>query len=242
MSRADMAVGAVEDPATGCLYWARPEVRRIETSGRAARVGSLVHLFCEMYLKGESAKQDDVDPMILAEALALFTDHLKAWLEPWRGGYVEVGLRYDSEQDMSEVGPRRGEPAYEDHGPAVLKGTLDLARIEAGVAWIADIKTGQKANTHPEQLYAQAVAFSRLPIARTMGVTKVNVGFAFVRKTKAPDPQWEELDADRLDHEAGRIRKALRMLPVSEPQRGDWCWRCSARTGCPAWQYEGAAE
>jgi hypothetical protein len=242
MSKADMAVGAVEDPPTGCLYWAREEAVRFETAGRAAKVGSLVHLFCELYLKGETVKVEDVDPLILADAMALFTDHLKAWLEPWRGAFVEVGLRYDAEQDMSEVGPRRGEPGYDEHGPMILKGTLDLARIEGGVAWIADLKTGSRSNVHPEQLHSQAVAFSRLPIARTMGVTKVNVGFAFVRKTKAPVPEWETLDEDRLDLEAGRIRKALRMLPTAEPQRGDWCWRCSARGACPAWQYEGAAE
>ncbi len=241
MSRMDMAIGATKDPPTGCLYGFKEGVSRVETSGRAAKVGSLVHLLCELYLKtGKRLEMGDVDPLIFAEAMSLFTDHLKAWLEPWRGAFVEVGLRYDAEQDMGEIGPRRGEPGYEDHGPMVLKGTLDLARIEGGVACIADLKTGAKGNTHPEQLYAQAVAFSRLPIARTMGVTKVHVGFAFIRKTKAPDPQWETLDEDRLDEEAGKIRRALRVLPTADPQRGDWCFRCPARGDCPAWQESAA--
>ena len=113
----------------------------------------------------------------------------------------------------------------------VLPGTLDLVAIADGALWIPDLKTGKQQNAHPEQLYAQAVAASR-----RYGITKAFVGFVFARKTKCAEPAWEPLDADRLDYEAGRIRRTLRTLPTSRPVVNDGCVYCPARDACPAQQ------
>jgi hypothetical protein len=239
MSKMDLALGAVEDPPSGCLYGFRDDVERVErTPGRAAQIGSLVHKLAECHLTGESVSMTDLDPEVVAEALALFNGPLKDWLEPWRGAYIEKGLRYDAEQDIARFGPRRGDEGYDRHGAMVLKGTLDLARIEAGEAWVVDLKSGKKENAHQEQLMAQAVAFSRLPVARTMDVRKVHVAFAFARKVRMPEVEYVTLNADDLDAAAGKIRRALRLLPTSQPQTGDYCWRCDARPMCPAWADE----
>jgi hypothetical protein len=142
---------------------------------------------------------------------------------------VEVGLRYDAENDTTERGPRRGESGYDDVPEMVLPGTLDLVRVADGAAWVVDIKSGQKANAHPEQLYAQAVAVTRL-----LGLERAFVGFVFARKTKCDEPAWEPLDADRLDAEAGKIRRKLRMIPDAEPVINPGCSYCPARAACPA--------
>lgn len=215
-----------------CSYWARNDLEYSESpSGRAARIGSLVHLFAEALVTGRNVKAENVDLEELAEARGIMTGPFRAWIEGRKWRSCEEGLRYDASADRAEVGPRRGEPRYDDHGPMVLKGTLDLvADNEDGSLDVIDIKTGQKQHTNVDQLYAQAVAASR-----RYGVTTVRVGFVFPRKTKCDAPEMETLDADRLDEEAGRIRRTLRLLPTSGPEPGKHCWKCPLGwTDCPA--------
>jgi hypothetical protein len=229
MSKMDLALGAVEEPVSGCLYGYRSDVPRFERApGEKAQIGTVVHALADQHVKGISGPFE-ADPKAYAEAVELFNGPLRSWLDgrPWTAS--ELGMRYDAERDEARVGPKRGEPGYRDLPPMVLPGTLDLVRVFGDEAWVPDLKTGSTSHAHVEQLYAQAVAVSRL-----YGVGTVHVGFAFVRKRKSPEPKWETLDADRLDEEAGRIRRVLRHLPVSQPQPGDWCWRCDARPACPA--------
>jgi hypothetical protein len=235
MSKADLALGALDEPATGCLYGFRADATRLaRPSGDAAQVGSVVHDMADRRVKKLAPLSRSMTVYsgdIIEKAADLFKGPIGPWLDsrPWTAS--ELGLRYDAENDSTVVGPRRGEPGYEAHGAMVLPGTLDLVHVVDREAWVPDLKTGKKDNAHPEQLYAQAVAVSRL-----YGVTTVHVGFAFVRKRLSPEPQWETLNEDRLDEEAGKIRRALRMLPTAEPKRGDWCWRCDARPACPAFE------
>jgi len=215
-----------------CLYAFRPDVdARERPPGKAARVGSITHKLAEAHVTKKSVSHDDVDPHDLAEAMGLYHGPFRGWLDSRTWEACELGLRYDAENDVATIGPRRGEPGYEDIGPMVLAGTLDLVAIQDGALWIPDIKTGQKANSHPEQLYAQAVAASRF-----YGINKAFVGFVYPRKTKCDEPAWEPLDADRLDAEAGNIRRKLRMVPDAEPVINPGCVYCNARAVCPAQQ------
>lgn len=214
-----------------CLYPFRLDVDCIERpSGKEARIGSITHKLTEAHVNKIDVSHDNVDPHDLASAMALYHGPLRGWLDSRKWEACEIGLRYDAETDTAVRGPRRGDPGYDDHG-ATLPGTLDLLAIADGALWIADLKTGKAANAHPEQLYAQAVAASRL-----YGITKAFVGFVFARKTKCDEPKWEPLDADRLDSEAGRIRRVLRMIPGAEPVINDGCMYCPARDACPAQQ------
>jgi hypothetical protein len=115
-----------------------------------------------------------------------------------------------------------------------LRGTLDLVHVEGCAGWVIDLKSGKKQDDY-DQLYAQAVAVSRF-----YGLKVVHVAYAYARKTKFDEPVYEMLDADRLDLEAGRIARTLRRLPMAEPVRGEWCWRCDARQGCGAWASDAA--
>lgn len=213
-----------------CLYPYRPGVPVVERPpGKAARAGSILHKLAECHVTKRDVSHEDVDPHDLAEAMGLFSGPFRGWLDSRSWDLVEVGLRYDAENDTTERGPRRGDEGYESVSPMVLPGTLDLVRVADGAAWVVDIKSGQKANAHPEQLYAQAVAVTRL-----LGLDRAFVGFVFARKTKCDEPAWEPLDADRLDAEAGKIRRKLRMIPTAEPNPGDGCAYCPARPACPA--------
>jgi len=215
-----------------CLYAFRPDVESApRPPGKEARVGLITHTLAECHVSGRTVSHDDADPHDLATAMGLFQGPFRGWLDSRTWEACEIGLRYDAENDRAEKGPRRGEPGYEDVGPMVLPGTLDLVAIADGALWIVDIKTGKKDNAHAEQLYAQAVAASRL-----YGIARAFVGFVFPRKTKCDEPTWEPLDADRLDAEAGRIRRKLRLIPEAQPVVGRECFFCEARAACPAQQ------
>lgn len=212
-----------------CQYFARSDISYQESpSGRPARIGSITHKLAECQVKNVDVHLDDCDLTEIAEAKALMDGPFGGWLDSTSWTDCEIGLRYDAETDTSTLGPRRGDDGYDDHGPMVLKGTLDLSKLEPEWVDIVDIKTGKVDNAHIEQLYGQAVA-----AARYYGRPTARVGFVFPRKTKVIEPGWELLDADRLDYEAGRIRRALRMIPDSKPTPGDHCWRCPARSVCP---------
>ena len=216
-----------------CLYPFRPDVdARERPPGKEARHGSATHKLMEQHeakKRGLEISLDGIDPSDLAAGKVLFEGPFRGWLDRHTWDACELGLRYDAENDTATIGPRRGEPGYEAIGPMVLAGTLDLVRIADGALWIPDLKTGKKDNAHPEQLYAQAVAASRL-----YGITTAYVGFVFARKTKCDEPAWEALDADRLDAEAGKIRRKLRMIPDAEPVINPGCVYCNARHVCPA--------
>ena len=203
----------------------------------ARQVGIHTHDMIALDLGVALPRRENVDPNHVAAALTLYKSAM-TWLEPRRDRMLraEVGMRYDTQHDRAVIGPRRGEPGYEDVGPLVLPGTLDLIlRGPDGVLEVVDVKTGKKEYETPWQLYAQAVAASRVYAEKV-----VRVGYLYPRKTKCAEPEWETLDNDRLDEEAGRIAKVLRRLPLSEPVRGDWCFRCDARDGCPKWQVDAA--
>lgn len=218
-----------------CGYAFRADVAAPDRPpGKAARVGSLVHGMMEAHITQRPTPAAEPDPAELAEALAIFRGPLNGYLDSlsWSDSGVELGVRYLADTDTATEGPRRGEPGYGDHGEMDLPGTLDLMRIENGELFVADLKTGQARNAHAEQLYAQAVAVSRI-----YRVEVVNVGFLFAKKTKCEEPTWERLDADRLDYEAGRIVHRLRTLPQAEMKPGEHCFRCPlGQASCPAWE------
>lgn len=215
-----------------CLYPFRGDIEVTERpSGKEARIGSITHALADAHVNKRDVSHDDVDPHELATAMALYHGPLRGWLDARTWEACEIGLRYDAESDTTVRGPRRGEPGYGDHAPMVLPGTLDLVAIADGALWIADLKTGKQQNAHAEQLYAQAVAASRF-----YGISKAFVGFVFARKTKCAEPAWEPLDVDRLDAEAGRLRRMLRTIPTAQPVINDACVYCPARETCPAHQ------
>lgn len=215
--------------AQQCSFGFRSDVAAVERpSGRAARIGSAVHSMVECAVKGAAVSLAE-DPDIVAEAQAIFEGPLSGFVKSQEWTACELGLRYDADADACLIGPRRGEAGYDEVGAMVLPGTLDLVLIDGKRARVYDVKTG-KMPENKDQLYAQAVAVSRL-----YGVDTVEVAYARALKTKLQADDVEVLDADRLDEEAGRIARVLRKLPTSQPQPGDdHCWKCNARPACPA--------
>ena len=218
--------------AAKCLYSFRPDVDVPErSSGRPAAIGRIVHALVEARVTGK-AMADDVDANLLAEAMAIFEGPLLGFVDSRRWTVCEAGYRYDSRDDRCEDGPRRGEPGYDDVPSYVLHGTVDLVEVdrEASTALVVDVKTG-KPPSDAEQILGQGVA-----ISRRFGVKTVRVQYARALKTKLDILNDEVLDEDRLDAEAGRIARRLRMLPMAEPNEGEWCQKlwCPAWSVCPA--------
>jgi hypothetical protein len=216
--------------AHSCAYGFRRDVpAEPRAPGRAAQIGSLVHALVEAAVTG-SSMTEDVDATLLAEAKEIFDGPLSEFVRSKKWTVCERGYRYDAENDVCVDGPRRGEAGYEDVPEMVLPGTVDLVIVDGCTGYVVDVKTG-KPPTDSEQLHAQAVA-----ISRRYGLSSVRVQYARALKTKLDLLNDEEFDADRLDHEAGRIRRVLRQLPMAEPNRSNaYCWRCDARGVCPEW-------
>jgi hypothetical protein len=216
--------------AHACSYGFRGDIEVFPREvGRAAKVGSAVHALVEAAVTGHS-DLNDVDPTVLAEAKAIFAGPLSGFVAGKKWTVCEKGYRYDSALDICTDGPRRGEPGYEDVAPSVLPGTVDLVEVIGDFADVVDVKTG-KPPTDSEQLCGQAVA-----VSRRFGVKTVRIRYVRALKTKIDILNEETLDADRLDAEAGRIARVLRKLPVSQPKRGEYCWKCDARAVCPEWK------
>lgn len=218
--------------ASKCLYSFRSDVPVVERpTGKAAALGRIVHSLAEAHVTG-SAFADDVDATLLAEAKAIFDGPLRGFLDSMTWTVCERGYEYDSETDTCKEGPRRGEPGYGNVAPTVLYGTVDLVHVDGDSALVVDLKTG-KPPTDAEQLYGQAVA-----ISRRFGVNQVRTMYARALKTKLDQLDDETLDEDRLDAEAGRIRRRLRLLPTAEPSPGEHCWKCDAWSVCPAKEHD----
>ncbi len=214
--------------ARECLYGFRSDVRAMPRPvGRAALVGRLVHAMVEATVN-KTAFPDDPDLTLLAEAKAIFDGPLRGFINANEWNVCEKGYRYNTTTDTCVDGPRRGEPGYENVPDPVLPGTLDLVKLHPDLATVVDVKSG-KPPTDSDQLCAQAVA-----ISRRFNVKRVRVMYARALKTKLDLLSDEELDEDRLDAEAGRIARYLRVLPNAEPVPGDHCWKCDARPVCPA--------
>lgn len=200
--------------------------------GIEARRGTAAHALIEAWFHEQPAAEYPED---IASDAKRFAASAIRWLEPQRERILqcEAGLRYDAEADRAVVGPRRGQPGYDDVGPMVLPGTLDLVlRGVDGVIEVLDVKTGKKDNAHNEQIVSQGLA-----VARLYGEKRVRVGFLFPRLTKCDDPEWIELGEDALDMHAGDMHALLSALATSEPKPGDGkhCFRCDYRGDCPAY-------
>lgn len=216
-----------------CAYGFRDDVtQHPRPSGVQAQVGTHVHSMAEKHVKKQEIVLSD-DPNVL-EAHAMLSAPLRRFLDATKWTAWEIGLRYDARTDTACLGPRRGEPGYEDHGAMVLPMTLDGVHVADGLVTVVDLKSGKLVDD-TAQLRAQAVAASRY-----YGAKRARIGYVYARKTKCDEPKWIDLSEDDLDAEAGRIGRLLRTLPVAQPVPGDYCWRCDARAGCPAYGAEQA--
>lgn len=216
-----------------CSWSFRPDApQHPRPAGAPARIGTGTHLLMKAYVDSGTVLADlpGMAPEEAAESLAFFSAPVRAFLDsmPWTA--CEIGLRYDARTDSATLGPRRGEPGYDDFDAMVLPGTLDLVSVEPDCVTIPDLKTG-KIVADKEQLYAQAVA-----AARFYDKPRARVAYVYARKTKCAPPEWETLDVDALDEQAGRISRVLRRLPVSKPVAGDYCWKCDSRPSCPEFE------
>ncbi len=213
-----------------CAYSFRLDVEAPgRPSGLPARIGTGAHGRVEDWFHESTPRE--LAPDIADKAGRIAAQMIK-WLEPKRARilHCEVGLRYDAERDTAALGPKRGETGYDDVAPMVLPGTLDLAlRGEDGVLEVIDVKTGQKKYVHDDQVDVQGLA-----LARQLGESKARVGFIYPRLTKCDEPEMRTLGETAFDVRAGILHGLLRHLPVSQPEPGEWCWRCDARPGCPA--------
>lgn len=229
-----------------CLWWARPDVDcPDDPPGKSARVGTLVHRMSEGHTGlGRSFSQEGVDLHELAKALSIFNGPLKGWVEAWAASpgehFVEARLRYDADEDRVFEVPRRDEPGYTRPGSMQVTGELDFVTVLPDAIEQIDLKTGKKENSLESQLRGYAILGQRKwqrPVVRS--------AFLYARKTKVELTPWLELDADAIDAEAGKLRRALRTLPTAERVKGDHCFKCpmgpkrgaNARPPpCPEWQ------
>ena len=223
-----------------CMWWARPEVDVPEQPpGKPARVGTIVHgLAAEHSGLHKPLDRSKLDPHDLAEALSIFHGPLKGWVESWVASpgehFVESRFRYDADTHEALPVAARGTPEHTHAGPMQLTAEIDFVTVLPEHTEVIDLKTGQKRNTNESQLRGYSVVAERVwkrPLVKS--------AFLYAKKTKLELTPWIESDADRLEAEAGNLRRILRTLPSAPAVKGDHCYRCplgKARFGmCPEW-------
>lgn len=226
-----------------CGFWARTEIERPERPlGKAGRIGNRVHKLCELHFNG-----GDSEPMGDAEEER---EAQRKWasLKVWLGERVfqaEIGLLYDvihRKTEYVQMGPG-GDRDYLGVTSHTIPMRLDLLRIDGTKAEIIDIKTGSASNVQPAEYNAQlktaALAVSRM----WPDLTAFRVGLAYPLLTKVNTDYSSYTRAD-LDEYARVLRATMLRLPVSEPAKGQHCWKCPIGPSkgfvstCPAWADE----
>lgn len=223
-----------------CDWWARPDVEcPDDPPGKAAQVGTVVHgLSAEHSGLHKPLDRTKVDPHILAEALSIFHGPLRGWVEAWVASpgehFVEARYRYDAETHEAFPVAARGTPEHTHAGPTQLTAEIDFVTVLPEHIEVIDLKTGQKRNTNETQLRGYSVVGERVwkrPLVKS--------AFLYAKKTKLELTPWLEMNVDRIEAEAGALRRRLRTLPTAQPVKGDHCYRCplgKARFGrCPEW-------
>lgn len=224
------------------MWWARPEIDiPDDPPGKPALVGSATHALSAehtgLYRPFDRSK---VDPHVLAEALSIFHGPLKGWVEAWVASpgehFVEARYRYDADEHRAFTVAARGTPEHTHAGTMELTAEMDFVTVLPEHIEVIDLKTGQKRNTNESQLRGYSVVAERV-----WNRPLVKAAFLYARKTKLELTPWIESDADRLEAEAGNLRRTLRTLPQAQATKGDHCYRCplgKRRFGlCPEWPH-----
>lgn len=216
-----------------CSYRFRSDVpSEPRAPGKAALMGTEAHALLEKMIR----EQVHLDKLVPGsrdyERHAL---QAYSWIYKFsafgRPTHVEKGFLYNTKADTAVLGPRRGEPGYDQCEPHEIRGTFDIVWTNRDNGVVIDYKTGKVDNAHREQLAVQAVAASRI-----WNLKSVQIGFLFSRLTKVIPPAFETLSEDDLDAEAGKLYGLLRKLPMAEPADGDHCRWCDVVPGnCPVW-------
>lgn len=228
-SRWHMLVGALDEPVSGCMYWARPDVELPpQAPGRPALVGTASHAIGDAVAK----ELPEPEPQTEAEWEALpIGRQVGHWLR--RVGLPtvsEIALVYDAATDTARRIEGKGHRDYGDLLPTEIPTTLDYVWVRDDRVDVIDLKTGKRQNAHVEQLNIQGLAAARF-FSRPLA----SIAFAFARKTKCDADPWADMNADRLEAEAWRASAVVRRLPVAQPNVGRWCWQCPlGKSQCPA--------
>jgi len=212
-----------------CQYWARPDVVVPPSeAGPRAIIGNETHAMADDLIKGRPITEAS------AEATALFAT-LRPWIEDRHYTTSEMVVYYNADTceataDTGSAGHRN----YKPHDAMVLPGTLDLVRHDAPAMTTTniDIKTGSKSNVTPAAENGQLLSGS-LALRAIYKSTRSFQGLVFPLKTKV-NTDIVEVSQDQLDDHAGKLRRAMRALPTSQPQPGKHCFRCPAWMMCPA--------
>lgn len=210
-----------------CAWPYRPDVEvPPQPSGAAARLGTAVHALVDAHVSGRA--EPDLPELLEAAPIAR---QAIAWLGKREKPHAsEIAIAYDPTTDTARLlDVSGGHRAYGKLAPTEIPTTLDLLWLHEGHVVVADLKTGKKANAHPEQLYLQALAATRL-----LDRPRAHVHFVWARKTKCEADAPEELGPGELEVESWRASSLVRRLPVAQPQPGDGCWFCPAKPACPA--------
>lgn len=205
--------------AERCLYSFRPDVEVAPFEGNAAtRVGLLVHksgerdaLFWPEDVKEVGASGEEVE-----EAAALS----EMWLSsPERARYR------DWEREVELEGPLRGSVSRFPK--------CDLLKIEDGIVYVADFKTGRHGSIgwYRHQLETYAWLASRLhPEVDSAVIQVVHI------TEEGVEVDGTELDLFDLMAVGERIERQIAEIPTAEPNPGPWCHDryCGAISVCPA--------
>lgn len=215
-----------------CGWAFRPDVE-VEDNVRseASALGSEAHA----YVEAKHLKLD-TNALFFSPEAERIGGQVTYWLdEAGIPSACEKKIVYDASTDTAREVDEKKYPGPRNYGPTTLTEipvTLDLLWLDSDdELTVRDLKTGQKAYAHREQLVIQALASTRLYKRR-----HANVGFLWGRKTKCDADPVERLDAEALEAAAWEVAAVVTSIPNARPVTGQHCFFCPGRSICPAHQ------
>lgn len=213
-----------------CVWWARPNViAPEETYGEPAATGKAFHSLAECSLTGGV-------PEIEPKANAPKAKKMHAqWLLWWptveaHGWDPEVPLLYDWRTRTVRRMARDWTKGKREREENEIPFVLDLLS-DGPPARVWDYKTGAKESV-ADSVQVRGAA---LAAARLLRVLEIEGGIVTVRARSLPVVDVTTWDALDLKETEDWLADRMAKVPTSEPVRGDYCFRCKARSVCPEW-------
>ena len=219
-----------------CTWWARPDVFAPEdVYGEPAATGKAFHSLAECQLTGGTP---EIEPKANEPKARKM---LGQWLLWWptvadAGWEPEIPLLYDWRAHTVRRMPREWTKGKRERGEYEIPFIVDLLSARSSPPRVWDYKTGaEEGVANSVQVRGAALATARL-----LRASEVEGGIVKIRARSLPVVDGVVWDALDLKETEDWLAERMSSVPTSEPQRGEWCWRCRARSVCPEWQMNAA--
>lgn len=219
-----------------CSYWVSGKLQfEPEPPGYPAQIGTQVHRAVEGYWESKSGAKSGWLDGVWRPAVEKF-NCLIGWVDSLPDSALSE-LAFKANVFTWESRSLRLESAreYGAFGDGEIGGTADFVWSSGDAVYVADIKTGKRANCTPSFLNGQlaTLALMAMPV---FGAKRAVVSLVFPNlETGSHEEDVSPMESEDLDYWRGVWRSAVTELQSGncQPKPGEHCKKCDARRVCP---------